>query len=61
MKSNYNEEIIMKYSSLAFFMTLMLSGCSATWGGVKTDTSHAVDWTKDKVNQGATYVKEKTE
>lgn len=40
---------------------LALSGCSATWSGVKEDTSNAADWTKGKVNQGASYVKEKTE
>jgi hypothetical protein len=40
---------------------VLLSGCSATWNGVKEDTSHSVDWTKEKVNHGANYVKEKTE
>ena len=45
-------------------VTLVLvffSGCSATWNGVKEDTSHSVEWTKEKVNNGASYVKEKTE
>jgi hypothetical protein len=40
---------------------VFLSGCSATWNGIKDDTSHAVDWSKGKVNKGADYVKEKTE
>lgn len=51
----------MKYASLVLLVTLMISGCSATWSGVKTDTSNALDWTKGKVNEGATYVKEKTD
>ncbi|MBE0491472.1 MAG: hypothetical protein IBX44_04385 [Sulfurospirillum sp.] len=42
------------------FIVLLLSGC-ATWGGIKSDSKDAADWTKEKVNQGATYVKEKTE
>lgn len=43
------------------FSLLVLGGCSATWSGVKEDSSNAVQWTKGQVNQGATYVKEKTE
>ncbi|MDD2265423.1 hypothetical protein [Sulfuricurvum sp.] len=46
------------YTTLAF---VFLSGCSATWHGVKEDTSHSVEWTKEQVNHGAAYVKEKTE
>jgi hypothetical protein len=49
-------------SLLSLTLTLVfISGCSATWNGVKEDTSHSVDWTKEKVNHGANYVKEKTE
>lgn len=51
----------MKAFTLALFSIIALSGCSATWSGVQEDTSNAIDWTKGKVNQGATYVKEKTE
>lgn len=40
---------------------LFFTGCSATWSGVQQDTSNAVQWTKGQVNQGASYVKEKTE
>lgn len=40
---------------------LLISGCSATWSGVQQDTTNAVNWTKGQVNQGASYVKEKTE
>lgn len=36
-------------------------GCSATVKGVKEDASAAADWTKRKVNEAATVVKEKTE
>jgi len=45
---------------LPLFMIALLSGC-ATWSGIKKDTSDGVDWTKAKINQGAEYVKEKTE
>ncbi|WP_294918050.1 hypothetical protein [Sulfuricurvum sp. PD_MW2] len=46
------------YSMLLLFS---IAGCSATWSGVKEDTTSALDWTKGKVNQGASYVKEKTQ
>ena len=39
---------------------VLLSGC-ATWQGVKKDSSDGWEWTKSKVNNGAEYVKEKTE
>ena len=42
------------------FMIALFSGC-ATWSGIKKDTSDGVDWTKEKINKGAEYVKEKTE
>jgi len=45
---------------LAFALIMIMSGC-ATWQGVKSDSKDAADWTKEKVNKGATYVKEKTE
>lgn len=48
---------ILAILSVAFFMV----GCSNTWHGVKEDTNNAVEWSKEKVNSGATYVKEKTE
>ncbi|HOI83306.1 MAG TPA: hypothetical protein PKW30_03250 [Campylobacterales bacterium] len=50
----------MKYI-VSFFLAFMFFGCSATVKGVKEDTSNAVDWTKKKVNEAATVVKEKTE
>lgn len=40
---------------------VFLSGCSATWHGVREDTSHSLEWSKEQVNHGAAYVKEKTE
>jgi hypothetical protein len=46
---------------LFVFSLLIFTGCSATWSGVQQDTTNALDWTKGKVNQGAGYVKEKTE
>jgi len=45
---------------LSILTIVFLSGC-ATWGGIKKDTSDGVEWTKEKVNKGAEYVKEKTE
>jgi|APIni6443716594_1056825.scaffolds.fasta_scaffold4846819_1 hypothetical protein len=36
------------------------SGCSATWNGIKEDTDSAANWSKKQVNEGATYVQEKT-
>ena len=51
----------MKSFLLLIMSLLFVSGCSATWNGVKQDTTNAADWTKEKVNQGAAYVKEKTE
>ncbi len=51
----------MKNLFLLSLITLLLSGCTATWHGVKEDTNTATDWTKQKVNEGAGYVKEKTE
>ena len=51
---------------MRYFLTLLCAaffmvGCSNTWHGAKEDTGNAVEWSKDKVNKGATYVKEKTE
>lgn len=40
----------MKYSLLIAIASLLFTGCSATWSGIKEDTSKAVDWTKEKVN-----------
>lgn len=51
----------MKRSLLIAATLLLCTGCSATWKGVKEDTSSATTWTKDEVNKGATSVKEKTE
>jgi len=51
----------MKSVFFSLLTLVFLNGCSATWNGVQQDTSHAVDWTKEQVNHGAAYVKEKTE
>lgn len=51
----------MKFLITFTIALVFFSGCAATWNGVKDDTANAVDWTKGKVNQGAGYVKEKTE
>ncbi len=39
---------------------LVFSGCSATWSGIKEDTDSAATWSKKQVNEGATYIQEKT-
>lgn len=49
----------MKYT-VGFLMIVLLSGC-ATWSGIKQDTKTGAEWSKEKVNQGASYVKEKTD
>ena len=41
-------------------MVVLFSGC-ATWQGIKKDSNDSWEWTKSKVNNGAEYVKEKTE
>jgi hypothetical protein len=43
------------------FTAFVFVGCSATVKGVKEDTKNAVDWSKQKVNDAATVIKEKTE
>jgi uncharacterized lipoprotein YajG len=50
----------MKQSLFAIMSLALFTGC-ATWHGVKQDTSTAVEWSKEKVNKGADFVKEKTE
>lgn len=42
-------------------LLLLLTGCSATWNGVKEDSTKAKDWTAEKINKSANYIKEKTE
>lgn len=48
------------YLVVLFLFSLNLTGC-ATWEGIKEDTSDAAEWSKEKVNEGATYIKEKTD
>ncbi|MFA5215216.1 hypothetical protein [Sulfuricurvum sp.] len=50
----------MKQSLFTITVLALFTGC-ATWHGVKQDTSTAVEWSKEKVNQSAGFVKEKTE
>lgn len=51
----------MRYIFVLLSIVFLMAGCSNTWSGVKKDTNNAVEWSKEKVNEGATYVKEKTE
>ena len=53
--------ITMRRTLLITTALVLCTGCSATWNGFKEDTKNATAWTKTKVNQGATSVKEKTE
>ncbi len=50
----------MKFAAFIFTI-LVFAGCSATVKGVKEDTQKAADWSKQKVNEAATTIKEKTE
>lgn len=50
----------MKNIFLALVVIGLMSGC-ATWGGIKKDAKDGYEWTKEKINDGASYVKEKTE
>lgn len=43
-----------------FTIALISSGCSDTWKGAEKDTKENADWGKEKVNDGAKYVEEKT-
>lgn len=50
----------MKQMFLITTFLIFFAGC-ATWSGIKEDTGTAAEWTKEKVNKGAGFVKEKTE
>ena len=54
-------EFKMRHVFVILALIFVFSGCSNTWSGVKQDTKEAGEWTKEKVNDGATWVKEKTE
>ena len=56
-----NKGVNMRYFLTLLCAAFFMVGCSNTWHGAKEDTGNAVEWSKDKVNKGATYVKEKTE
>ncbi|CZE46140.1 hypothetical protein [Campylobacter geochelonis] len=51
----------MRFIFAILVTTIFFVGCSNTWQGVKQDSKETADWTKEKVNEGATFVKEKTE
>lgn len=42
------------------FAAFMASGCE-TYDGAKKDASDGAEWSKEKVNEGAKYVEEKTD
>jgi len=50
--------------SLTFILLLLIlivsSGC-ATWDGIKEDTSDGAQWSKEKGNDGASYIEKKTD
>ena len=51
----------MRYVVLFLSVVFLMVGCSNTWNGLKEDANKAVEWSKEKVNSGASYIKEKTE
>ncbi|MDD2266313.1 hypothetical protein [Sulfuricurvum sp.] len=51
----------MKRMLLIAAALVLCTGCSATWKGMKEDTSSAATWTKGEVNEGVKAVKAKTE
>ena len=53
--------LTMKKLLLIVCVAFFAVGCSNTWHGVKEDSHNAKEWTKEKINDGASYVKEKTE
>lgn len=50
----------MRYLGIIFAL-LSFVGCSATIKGVKEDVKSAAEWSKRKINEAATIIKEKTE
>ena len=50
----------MRYLTLMILILVFFGGC-ATWQGMKEDAGDATAWSKTKVNEGATYIKNKTE
>jgi putative lipoprotein len=58
---NQIKGLTMKKLLLMACVAFFAVGCSNTWHGVKEDTHNAKEWTKEKINDGASYVKEKTE
>ena len=50
----------MKILILIVLAVSFFGGC-ATWQGMKEDASDAAGWSKTKLNDGATYIKNKTE
>jgi len=51
----------MRYFLALLSIMLFFIGCSNTWHGIKEDTNDAYEWSKEKINSGASYIKEKTE
>ena len=61
LQKSLHKGITMKKLLLIVCMAFFAVGCSNTWHGVKEDSHNAKEWTKEKINDGASYVKEKTE
>ena len=49
----------MRYLLVLLSATLFMVGCSNTWRGAKEDTNNAVEWSKEKVNKGASTLRKK--
>ena len=51
----------MRFILSAFLELFFLTGCSSTLHVLKMYTKQNVEWTKDKVHDGAEWVSDKTE
>ena len=56
-----SKRICIKFFSFALLACLFFVSCSNTAKGVVEDTKKAGEWTKEKIHDGASPVKEKTE
>ena len=47
--------------TILLFVVVLLSGCGETYDGAKEDTQNGAEWSKEKVNDGAKYIEQKTD
>jgi len=46
---------------ILLFVVVAFSGCGETYEGAKEDTEKGAEWSKEKVNDGAKYIEQKTD